>query len=87
MTDLEKARQKINQVDNQMRELFLERMKASQIVAEYKKLHGMQIFDPQREAEVIARNISAFKDEKLSPITLISLHIIWKFQNVISTDY
>lgn len=65
MTDLEKARQKINEVDNAMRELFLERMKASQIVAEYKKLHGMQVFDPQREAEVIARNISAFCDDEL----------------------
>ena len=29
MTDLEKARQKINEVDEKMRELFYERMKAS----------------------------------------------------------
>lgn len=65
MTDLEKARQKINEVDNAMRELFLERMKASQIVAEYKRLHGIQVFDAVREAEVIARNVSAFKDEEL----------------------
>ncbi len=65
MTDLEKARQKINEVDNAMRELFLERMKASQIVAEYKRLHGIQVFDAGREAEVIARNVSAFADEEL----------------------
>ena len=65
MTDLEKARQKINQVDTEMRELFLERMKASKIVAEYKRLHGMQVFDPQREAEVLARNSAAFGDEEL----------------------
>ena len=65
MTDLEKARQKINQVDTEMRELFLERMKASKIVAEYKRLHGIQVFDPQREAEVLARNSAAFGDEEL----------------------
>ena len=65
MTDLEKARQKINEVDEKMRELFYERMKASKIVADYKKLHGMQVFDPEREAEVIARNTNAFCDEEL----------------------
>ncbi len=65
MTDLEKARQKINEVDTQMRQLFLERMQASKVVAEYKKLHGIQVFDPQREAEVIARNGAAFPDEEI----------------------
>ena len=65
MTDLEKARQKINEVDEKMRELFYERMKASKIVADYKKLHGMQVFDAEREAEVIARNTKAFCDEEL----------------------
>ncbi len=65
MTDLERARQIINDVDEKMRELFLERMKASKVVADYKKLHGMQVFDPEREAEVIARNTSAFADEEL----------------------
>ena len=33
MTDLERARQIINDVDEKMRELFLERMKASKVVA------------------------------------------------------
>lgn len=65
MTDLEIARQKINEVDSQMRQLFLERMQAAKMVAEYKKLHGMQVFDPQREAEVIARNTAAFVDEEI----------------------
>lgn len=65
MTDLEKARQKINEVDAQMRQLFLERMQAAKTVAEYKKLHGIQVLDPQREAEVIARNGAAFPDEEL----------------------
>ncbi|MBQ3547008.1 MAG: chorismate mutase [Clostridia bacterium] len=65
MTDLEKARQTINEVDTKMRELFLERMRASQVVAEYKRLHGIQVFDAQREAEVISRNTNAFSDEEI----------------------
>lgn len=65
MTDLEKARQIINDVDSKMRELFLERMKAAKTVAEYKKLHGIQVFDSQREQEVLARNTDAFTDDEL----------------------
>ena len=65
MTDLEKARQTINEVDSKMRELFLERMQAAKIVAEYKKLHGIQVFDPKREAEVLARNTAAFVDDEI----------------------
>lgn len=65
MTDLEKARQTINDVDNKMRDLFLQRMQAAKVVAEYKKLHGMQVFDAAREAEVLARNTAAFSDEEL----------------------
>ncbi len=65
MTDLEKARQKINEVDTQMRQLFLERMQAARVVAEYKKLHGIQVYDAQREAEVLACNVAAFTDEEI----------------------
>ncbi len=65
MTDLEKARQTINEVDSKMRELFLERMQAAKIVAEYKKLHGIQVFDQKREAEVLARNTAAFVDDEI----------------------
>lgn len=56
MTDLEKARQIINDVDKQMADLFEKRMDAVRIVAEYKKNHGIQVTDAGREAEVIKRN-------------------------------
>ncbi len=65
MTELEKARQTINEVDEKMRQLFLERMAASKTVAEYKRLHGIQVCDQQREAEVIAKNSAAFCDEEI----------------------
>lgn len=53
---LNEARQKINEIDSKMAELFVERMKAAELVAEHKMEHGLKILDPAREAEVIRRN-------------------------------
>ncbi len=65
MTELEKAREIINGVDKKMAELFVERMKAVKNVAEYKKLHGLQVFDQNRENQVIERNSKLVGDETL----------------------
>ena len=65
MTELEKARQIINDVDNKMAELFVLRMNAAKTVAEYKKEHGLQVFDAVREAEVIKKNSMLIEDETL----------------------
>ncbi|MBQ7876023.1 MAG: chorismate mutase, partial [Clostridia bacterium] len=46
---LEKAREIINDVDRQMAELFERRMYASELVAKYKKEHGLSILDTSRE--------------------------------------
>ncbi len=64
MTELEKARQIINDVDKEMAELFLKRMDAVRTVAEYKKLHGIPITDVNREAEVIKRNSDYITNEE-----------------------
>ena len=64
MTELEKARQIINDVDKQMATLFEKRMDAVRTVAEYKKLHGIQVTDSAREAEVIKRNSSYITNEE-----------------------
>ena len=63
MTELEKARQTINDVDKQMAELFEQRMDAARIVAEYKKENGLKIDDFAREEQIIAKNTSLIKDE------------------------
>ena len=44
---LEEARQIINEVDAQMAELFVQRMRAAEMVAQYKKAHGRKI--PRQE--------------------------------------
>ena len=53
---LEEARKIINEIDAKMAELFEERMKASEMVAEYKKEHGLSILDTSRESEIIKIN-------------------------------
>lgn len=59
--NLNEAREKINRIDKEMARLFVERMKAAEDVAEYKKEHGLEILDPVREAEII-RNNSEYVD-------------------------
>lgn len=63
MTELEKARKIINDVDKQMAELFEKRMDAARIVAEYKKQNGLKIDDFAREEQVISNNTALIKDE------------------------
>ena len=56
---LNETREKINSIDKEMARLFEERMKAAEAVAEYKKEHGLAIFDPERE-EAVIKNGSEF---------------------------
>lgn len=59
---LEEARKIINKVDAQMAELFVERMRAAELVYAYKKEYGLPILDAKRENVVIERNASAIED-------------------------
>ena len=51
--DLEEAREKIKEVDEQMADLFVQRMRAVEAVAAYKKKMGLQIEDLTQEKKVI----------------------------------
>ena len=59
MTELEKARQIIDEADARMAELFVKRMEAVKIIARYKTEKGLRIEDPEREAAVIEKNAAA----------------------------
>ncbi len=63
MNKLEEARKIINEVDADMAKLFEKRMKASEMVAEYKKENGLSILDTSREAEVIKKNSEFIEDK------------------------
>ncbi|MBR5285499.1 MAG: chorismate mutase [Clostridia bacterium] len=62
---LEDARKIINEVDAQMAELFIKRMRAVESVFEYKKEFGLPILDQKREDAVIEKASSLVEDEVL----------------------
>ena len=56
MNKLDAARGIINEVDKKMADLFCERMKAAEMVAEYKKEKGLPVYDATREEAIIQNN-------------------------------
>lgn len=64
MDNLKNAREGIDQIDNELRELFEKRLDLVQIVLEYKKANAMQIFDGSREKEVIDKNCTRLQNKK-----------------------
>lgn len=60
---LEEARGEINEIDREIARLFEKRMSAARRVAEYKKEHGLQIFDKAREEQLIERNASYIEND------------------------
>ena len=62
---LEEARRIINEVDAQMAELFVRRMRAAEAVFEHKKEYGLPILDQKREDAVIERNAALVEDAVL----------------------
>ena len=67
MDALEQARREIDTVDAQLAALFERRMKAVLSVAEYKKAHGLPIFDAAREKVVLDKAEARIGDPALRP--------------------
>lgn len=57
--DLQAGRQRIDAADRQIKESFLERMEAAEIIGAYKKEQGLPVYDPAREAELLRRITSS----------------------------
>ena len=53
--DLTQIREEINQVDDQLVKLFVQRMELASQVAAYKREHNMPIFVPAREREILKK--------------------------------
>ena len=60
---LEQARAIINEVDAQMAELFVKRMRAAEMVYEHKEEYGLPILDQKREDQVISANAARIADD------------------------
>lgn len=69
--NLEIARDRINEIDAQMIELFKERMKASKMVALYKRENNLDVLDSKREGQIIDKNLNILNDKELEKYYLI----------------
>ena len=67
MDELKSARNKINQIDSQMAQLFEQRMQAVEDVIAYKLSHQMEILDSSREAQVIEKNSAYIQNPIYKP--------------------
>lgn len=62
---LEEAREIINEVDNEMIYLFIKRMAAISMVAEYKMENDIPVLDSIREDTIKARNLETLSNKQL----------------------
>ena len=65
MTNLKEIRDKINDLDKEMLDLFTKRMKLSKEVIEYKIKNNLPILDQEREKEVINKSLNNLKNKEL----------------------
>ncbi len=92
---LDEARKIINRADAEMAELFVERMKAVEMVFEYKKELGLPILDPKREEAVIEKNASLVEDdiikeyyiEYIKNLMAVSRSYQYRMQNGLKVAY
>lgn len=65
MKKLDQLRIEINKIDQEMAELFVNRMEVVEKIAKYKQSAGMEVLDISREKVVIEENSKRVRDEKL----------------------
>ncbi len=65
MKTLEESRKAIDKIDEELIKLFEQRMEVVVDVAKYKKENNLPILHPDREKEVIQKNVDRLKDEQL----------------------
>jgi chorismate mutase / prephenate dehydratase len=65
MSKLENARLRIDEIDQQMAELFKARMLAVGDVLDYKKQNHLPVLDSSRESKMIEKNVDRFNSPEL----------------------
>lgn len=65
MDELKSVREEISNIDREISLLFVRRMKAVEAVAEYKKKHGLPIYDRARELELLSRTADLIEDPEM----------------------
>ena len=64
-TKLDEAREIINEVDNEMIYLFIKRMAAVSMVAEYKMENNIPVLDSSREEVIKTKNLDTLSNKQL----------------------
>ena len=64
-TKLDEAREMINEVDEEMISLFIKRMAAVSMVAEYKAENNLPILDVSREDDIREKNLQILSNKML----------------------
>ncbi len=77
MISLDESRKKIDEIDTQLMKLFEERMNVVVDVAQFKKENKLEIFQAEREKEVIQKNIDRVSDN-LKPYAKVFLEDLMK---------
>ena len=72
-TKIDEAREIIDVVDKEMMKLFIKRMSACRMVAEYKIETGKPVFDSDREASMKEKNIELLSSKTLEKYYLTFL--------------
>lgn len=72
-TKLDIAREIINECDKEMIALFIKRMAAAKLVAEYKKDNNLEILDLKREEALKEKNIAILNNKELEEYYLTFL--------------
>lgn len=83
LNKLEEARKTIDFVDREMRALFVQRMKAVEMVAAYKKENQLPVFNEEREQAVLLKNSEQLEEQELKSYYLDFLEQCMR----ISKDY
>ena len=74
--DLNELRQQINSIDDQLLELFEQRMEVCMHIAEYKLANDMKVFHPERERQVIEQLNEKAPEELKSSVDVLFTNIM-----------
>lgn len=66
MNDIELLRKQIDAIDQEMKNLFIQRMDLVAKVAFWKSKNNYPIFDPIREKQMIENNVNSLENQDLS---------------------
>lgn len=87
MNELENLRKHIDKIDKELVDLFERRMETVVEIARYKKNNNLEIFNPDRELEVIKKSISRLKNKRFENSTENFLNKVMEISRDIQKEY